>query len=150
MIATPPLPQSRADSLIAMPKRRISDTVWDYPVGGSSVAIPLESMDGAESFLLDLWTSKYSLRKRTYQNRFSRAIILVRLDIHTRPHRNPDNTMIASPHIHIYKEGFGDRWAEAVPRDRFRDLDDPLKTLTDFMDFCNIVQKPSFGGHLIP
>ncbi len=39
-------------------------------------------------------------------------------------------------------EGFGDKWAFAVPTERFENLGDPWRTLDDFMRFCNIVEPP--------
>ena len=59
-----------------------------------------------------------------------------------RRHRNPDGEEIGSPHRHVYREGFGDKWAYSPPTDRFADLDDPWRTLEDFMQFCNIVEPP--------
>lgn len=66
----------------------------------------------------------------------------MRLDLGGAPHRNPDDEEIMSPHLHICREGFGDKWAIAVPDDAFRDLTDIWATLEDFLRFCNITQPP--------
>ena len=68
-------------------------------------------------------------------------MILARLDFGP-PHRNPDGEEIGSPHLHLYQEGFGDKWACPVPQDRFPNLSDPQLMLKDFVHFCNIVKPP--------
>jgi hypothetical protein len=142
------LTQAEADGLIAMRKRRIDDRVWLYPGLGGSVTVPLESVDGREDFLLDVYRARIDLLKGTYQNRARHVVVLVRLDFGGKPHRNPDGEEIASPHLHIYREGYGDKWAYPVPADRFSNLQDAWLTLQDFMRFCNIVEQPTFSRGL--
>ena len=74
--------------------------------------------------------------------------MLVRLDFGGKPHRNPDGEEIASPHLHIYREDFGDKWAHSVPADSFPNTQDAWRTLNDFMRFCNIVEPPVFNRGL--
>ena len=71
-------------------------------------------------------------------------IILVRLDFGGPPHRNPDGEEIGCPHLHTYREGYGDKWAAEVPTDKFSDLSDLWTTLGDFMTLCNVVKPPNF------
>ena len=80
--------------------------------------------------------------KGTYQNRGRHSVVLVRLDFGGKPHRNPDERRIGSPHLHLYQEGYGDQWAFPVPSDRFTDMADAWQTLQDFMQYCNIVGPP--------
>jgi Family of unknown function (DUF6978) len=80
--------------------------------------------------------------KGTYQNRTRGVVILVRLDFGGRPHRNPDGTEVASPHLHLFREGYADKWAFDVPTDRFPHLSDRWLTLDDFMSYCNIATPP--------
>ena|SRR5579872_4183508 len=138
------LTQAEADGLITMQKRRTDDREWQYPGTGGSVTVPLESIDGREDFLLDVRRARIDLVKRTYQNRARSVVVLVRLDFGGRPHRNPDGEEIASPHLHIYREGFGDRWAYPVSAERFPNIQDAWLTVYDFMEFCNIVEQPTF------
>lgn len=142
------LTQAEAEILIAMEKQRIDDNRWDYPSLGGSISIPLVSSDKREDFLLDISRGKIDLLKGTYQNRSRQITVLVRLDFGGRPHRNPDDEEIPSPHLHIYREGYGDKWAVPVPTDRFHDMNDLWKTLEDFMRFCNITQQPSIDRGL--
>ena len=76
------------------------------------------------------------------QNRGRQVVVLVRLDLGGAPHRNPDDVEVPAPHLHVYREGYGDKWAMAVPRDRFRDLADVWTALEDFLRFCNVTQPP--------
>ena len=136
------LTQSEADVLLAMEKIRADSAELDYPSLGGRVTAPLVSVDGREQFFLDLRRGRIDLGKGTYQNRGRHVAILARLDFGGPPHRNPDGQEIGSPHLHLYREGFGDRWALPVPSDRFPNLDDPWLTLADFMWYCNITQPP--------
>jgi hypothetical protein len=101
------LTQAEAEALIAMEKHRFDDARWDYPGLGGSINIPLVSSDKREDFLLDISRGKIDLLKGTYQNRSRQIVVLVRLDFGGRPHRNPDDEEIPSPHLHIYREGYG-------------------------------------------
>lgn len=138
------LTQLQADALIAMEKRCAHADPIDYPEFGGHVAAPLLSSDGRENFLLDVHRSKIDLRKGTNQLRAHQAIVLVRLDFGGRPHRNPDDEEISSPHIHIYREGFGDKWALRLPDGIFRNIEDHWKTLEDFMAYCRVIEPPNF------
>lgn len=76
------------------------------------------------------------------QNRGRQVVVLVRLDLGGAPHRNPDDTEVPAPHLHIYREGYGDKWAIAVPAEHFRDTGDRWATLEDFLRYCNVTQPP--------
>lgn len=105
------LTQAEADSLIAMEKHRLDDTVVLFPGPGERISIPLTSQDKRENFMLDVTRSQIKLTKATYQNRARQAIVLMRLDLDGPPHRNPDDTEIPCPHLHVYRKGYGDKWA---------------------------------------
>jgi hypothetical protein len=134
------LTQAEADALIAMPKRQADDEWRDYPGLGGAVSVPLVSMDRREAFLLDIHRAYIDLEKGTYQNRARRAIVLARLDFGAQPHRNPDGEEIACPHLHVYREGHGDRWAIPLPEEAFRDPDDRWALFEDFVGYCNIIE----------
>lgn len=136
------LTQAEADALIAMEKRRVTDERVDFPMGGQSVVLPLQSTDRREQFLLDLSRGRIDLLKVKMQNRGRQVVVLVRLDLGGAPHRNPDDTEIAAPHLHVYREGYGDKWAIEVPRERFRNVSDAWTTLEDFLRYCNVTQPP--------
>ncbi len=136
------LTQAEADALIAMEKHRAIEDRSDFPMGGQSLVLPLQSSDKREQFLLDLSRGRIDLLKVKMQNRGRQVVVLVRLDLGGAPHRNPDDEEIPAPHLHVYREGYGDKWAIPVPADRFRATGDLWATLEDFMRFCNITQPP--------
>lgn len=136
------LTQAEADALTVMEKHRMDNTRWNYPGLGGSVIIPLISTDKRENFLLDVSRGKIDLAKGTYQNRSRQVIVLVRLDFGGQLHRNPDGKEIPSPHLHIYREGYGAKWACPIPIDKFPNISDLWQTLEDFMKFCNITKPP--------
>jgi hypothetical protein len=142
------LTQDEVDLLIAMKKFKINDDKWDYPGLGGSVTIPLVSEDKRENFLLDIYRGRIDLSKGTYQNRSRQVVLLVRLDFGGQPHRNPDQEEVSSPHLHIYREGYGDKWAVPVPLDKFPNVSDLWQTMNDFMIYCNIVEQPNLNKGL--
>lgn len=109
------LTQDEADKLIEMEKRCVDEKEWTFPVPGDRIAIPLSSLDKRESFMLDVTRAQIKLTKATYQNRARAAVILMRLDLNGPPHRNPDGEEVVCPHLHIYREGYGDKWAIPAP-----------------------------------
>jgi hypothetical protein len=136
------LTQAEADALIAMEKHRATEDRSDFPMGGQSLVLPLQSADKREQFMLDLSRGRIDLLKVKMQNRGRQVVVLVRLDLGGAPHRNPDNEEVPAPHLHVYREGFGDKWAVPVSAEQFRDTGDVWMTLEDFLRFCNITQPP--------
>jgi len=136
------LAQDEADALLAVGKQRSDSVERDYPGLGGNLSAPLVSVDGREHFFLDIRRGRLNLRKRTYQNRGRQVIVLARLDFEGPPHRNPDGEEIGSTHLHLYREGYGDKWAYPVPPEQFPNQDDPWLMLDDFMRYCRIVEPP--------
>jgi hypothetical protein len=143
------LTQAEADALIAMEKHSIGEESWDYPLPGASICIPLASPDRRENFLLDVSRGRIDLLKGTYQERGRQVVPLVRLDFGGPPRRNPDQTEVACPHLHIYEEGYADKWARPVPLDRFSNLNDSWLTLDEFMRYCNVTKQPIIQQRLL-
>lgn len=136
------LTQDEADKLMAMTKRSVDEKDWLFPPPGESIAIPLTSLDKREGFMLDVTRARIKLTKANYQNRARAAIILIRLDLDGPPHRNPDGKEVPCPHLHIYREGFGDKWAEPAPPDKYPNTRDLFSTFEAFMQQCNITDPP--------
>lgn len=136
------LTQEEANVLIAMEKHRANEDRSDFPMRGQSLTLPLQSADRREQFLLDLSRARIDLQKVKMQNRGRQVVVLVRLDLGGAPHRNPDGEEISVPHLHLYREGFGDKWAMPLPLDQFRNAADVRMTFEDFLLFCNITQPP--------
>jgi len=136
------LTQAEADALISMEKSRVDEQEYEFLGLGGAVTIPLVSKDKRENFMLDISRGRIDLAKVKYQNRARQVVILVRLDLSGQIHRNPDEEEIPCPHIHIYREGYGDKWAMHIPEDRFPKITDHWQTLEDFMRFCDIIEPP--------
>ena len=136
------LTQSEADGLLAMEKHRADQEQRPFPGLGQVVQIPLLSADRREAFVLDLSRGRVDLAKVTYQNRAQKMVVLVRLDLAGSPHRNPDGEEVPCPHLHVYREGWGDKWAYPPEAVRFPDLSDEWAALDAFMSYCNITKMP--------
>jgi hypothetical protein len=92
--------------------------------------------------VLDVSRSQIKLAKATFQNRARQAIVLMRLDLDGPPHRNPDGSEILCPHLHTYREGYGDKWAIPAPVDRYPNTLDLYVTFEAFMAHCNVTNPP--------
>lgn len=150
------LTQSEADALITMQKKKATNAHCDFPSSGEILTIPIISIDERESFLIDVnRRGKIKLTKCTYQERYQEIIILFRLDIDGPAHPNPDvlsvplsylaphnGQIIPCPHLHMYVEGFMDKWVIPTPADKFPNTSDLYRTLYDFFSYCNVVELP--------
>ena len=135
------LTQSEADALLRMNKFRVDNASHTFPDLGGHIEIALRSENHRESFSLDISRRRIALTTK-YQTRGRQSLVLVRLDFNS-PHRNPDESEVGVPHLHLYREGYGDKWAYAVPADMLKNPADAWQVLTDFMAYCHIVEPPT-------
>lgn len=139
------LKQAEADAFIKLEKHDDSKGCHlQLPDLGGKLSVPLLCINKREAFNLDITRGRIDLLKETKQLRSRQVIVLLRLDLGGAPHRNPDDEEIPSPHLHIYREGYGDKWAIPVPVEAFKNLANRWQTLLDFMIYCNITQTPNF------
>ena len=151
--------QSEADALIKLPKIKNSSDSYDFPLPGKNLTISIISQDERENFLIDINRGRIQLKKCTYQERYQTIIILVRLDVDGPSHTNPEvvdaplpsltpynGQTIDCPHLHLYVEGFMDKWAIPAPNSNFPDTTDLYRTLQDFFRYCNVVEPPKISG----
>lgn len=136
------LTQQEADALLVLEKYDFSNDEYKFPYLGGTLRLSLQSMDKKETFNLDVTRGYIALEKITFQTRARKAVVLVRLDIDGPPHRNPDGEEIGCPHIHLYREGYGDKWAYPLPDELKCVLDNPYNLLDKFMNYCHIIGKP--------
>lgn len=116
---------------------------------GDHLKLEAKSIDTRESFLFDVnRRGRLRLSKCTYQERYAVVEVLIRLDVDGPPHVNPDGNDVPCPHIHVYRESFGDKWAEPMPSD-FTDTTDLAKTLEEFLTYCHVVEFPEIQRSLI-
>jgi hypothetical protein len=142
------LTQDEADALLVMKKVFVQPETISFPPGLDE-SYELISTDKKEQFFLDISRASIKISKLKFQNRARRSIVLVRLDIDGAPHTNPDGQRMAGTHIHLYKEGYEDKWAYPVDSAKFKNLTDPQQVYDDFCIFCNIVQPSPTQGALI-
>ena len=153
------LTQAEAESLIATEKRFEEPVPFIYlPEPGENLTFPLVSLDGQESFLLDVRHGRLeesSPDKWRLQLRYEDEV-LVRLETggptHTNPKQSPNRRMasyagrqITTPHIQIYMEGEVRLWAFPPPPE-FTALDDIHVTWREFLRYCNLIETPSLMG----
>ena len=149
------LTQSAANNLLKTPKMKKSGDGYGFPRPGEKLTIPIISHDEQEDLLIDVSRGRIRLTKCTYQERYQQTIILLRLDPGYAPHHNPgtvdvplpclapyNGRIIECPHLHVYIEGFMDKWAIPALDDEFPDTTNLYATLLDFFRYCNIVEPP--------
>ena len=135
------LKTSEALALLKREKFYEEDKSYDFPLQGNVLSLEIFSHKPERiSFLLDISRKSFSLKKCTFQHRVYTSIILARLDLGSR-HRNPDNTEIQGPHLHVYNEMFGDKWAYPLSAE-FSNPEDMFLTLDQFMNYCHVIKKP--------
>jgi hypothetical protein len=140
--------QAEADVLLAAPKRFLGSELIKLPPG-ISMSRELEALELRERFLLDVWRGTIRLSKYRYQTRARVATILARLDVAGAPHTNPDGTLIGPTHLHLYREGFEDRWAFEIDPAVFTEPQEIVTTFLDFCSFCNVTDVPTVQGELL-
>jgi hypothetical protein len=147
------LEQQEAERLMRMDKIVAENIQYVFPAPHEQLRIPLVSVNGQERFLLDINRGKRRSFKCTYQERYSVVTVLVRLDMNPSRHINPrvlfppvgfekyNGTQFDSAHLHLYVEGWDDKWAIPASIEGFTDptgMSELTKNLTRFLVYCNI------------
>ncbi|MHB8652572.1 MAG: DUF6978 family protein [Terriglobia bacterium] len=140
------LTQAEADQFMQMLKHFVRPPATISIPPGADDTYELADSNDREKFLLDVWRGTLRLSKLKLQNRVRAAVVLVRLDVDGAPHTNPDGTRLAGTHIHLFKEGYDDKWAYPADSKKFTLLSDPGKTFHDFCAYCKIESPPPFQG----
>lgn len=102
-----------------------------------------------ETFLLDIWRGTLRLTKLKFQNRVRSVIVLVRLCVNGAPHTNPDGQHLPGTHLHLFREGYDDKWAIPVDVNKFTLLSSPGKTFHEFCAYCHIESPPPVQGVIV-
>lgn len=114
------------------------------PNNGGKITRIIKSFCEKEDFILNIERGKINLSKVKYQSRYKKTnTILVRIDTNGPRHQNPDGQYINCPHIHIYKEGYGDRWAYKLDENIFSDINNLAALLNDFLKYFNVNKVPN-------
>lgn len=144
------LAQHEADVLLAMEKHRVHDNALIFPARGGRAETELQSPNGRNQFLLYVGRGYAEYRNVSMHNRTGENVVLARLDIGGPAHRNPDDEEIPCPHLHLYSEVDGYKWAIPLPPECFTPASDPYRTLDEFMSYCNITRPPRIQRGLFP
>ena len=150
------LTQSEADALFAMPKKPKSTNGMTFPHAGGKLLAEFVSLDGREVFLFNITRGSIEVSKCTYQKQARQVEILRRLDIGGSAHPNPEVEVvpldflvsyngieILCPHLHIYVEGFADKWAIPAPDDLINPNADLYAVMERFLRYCNVQEMPN-------
>ena len=136
------LTQQEGDALLQMEKINVGAAEIDLPDLGGSIELKFSGNEGHEEFIINFAKHSINLLKRNHHLRGRKVIGIARLDLFGPPHRNPDGAEIGPEHIHLYREGFGLKWAYDIPANDFTNLQDTHQTLEDFMRYCHVTQPP--------
>lgn len=102
----------------------------------------INSSVSKETFLLDFYRGGFELSRYTVNKRFRQTIIMLRYDNGGR-HTNPDGVSFEGKHVHLYREGFNDKFAFPVYEIGINDTD-PMETIfRKIMLYCNVRKIPS-------
>lgn len=139
------LSQKEADSLIEELKEiRELNGPMPFPQPGSYQKLDLVSSDGEHSYIVDIQRKGYInyIKKCTYQSRFRKDVILLRLDVEGPEHTNPSGEKLPSTHLHVYREGLDDKFAIPAPPE-FSNTDDLIQTMIDFLVYFKTTNTDS-------
>ncbi len=152
------LTQAEADRLLHLPKAFIDQAPIEFalvePMDNERV---LRSIDRREEFLLTIERGNRNRLRLKYQTRTRNVIILARLELNGRRHRNPQGSpykpgqWLSGTHIHLYREGFEDRIAyelQDAPDWVAGNTTDGIPVLEHFLRYCAVSQWPSIQTSL--
>lgn len=143
------LTQAEADQLMQMVKHFVRGPAWITIPPGADNTYELAGSDDRERFLLDVWRGTLRLAKLKFQNRSRTIVVLARLDVDGAPHTNPDGQRLSGTHLHLFKEGYDDRWAYPLDSNVFTLLSDPGTTFQQFCVFCKVESPPPIQGVIV-
>ena len=136
------LTQIEADMLISMLKESLEKNI-EIPINKANRTEfeVVEVADKKEKFIINIARKGINNQAMTYQARHPRTgEILLRLDINPSTfHRNPDGEKIEGNHLHVFTEGFGEKYAIPfeVKSNNFHDL------CMEFFERFNLIDKPN-------
>ena len=146
------LTQDEANRLLKLEKAFTSGEVIEFQMSSAfQQTHDLHSRDRREQFLLDVERGGRTRARLKFQTRARRTIVLARIDIGGKAHRNLDHyphrpgERFTGVHIHLYREGFGDRVAylpEDLSEFRVPGIPHDLDWLGAFFDYCPIIDRP--------
>ena len=134
-------------------EKQFKDPAYKFPIQGTILSLEAEGVARHTEYLMDINRKLCTLTRITYQNRVQKTVTLLRLDIDTKLHKNPDGKIIGGTHLHIYKEGYDTAWAYELDDPILRDINpnfnpndlncnDMERRFEAFSRLCNFVNYP--------
>lgn len=102
----------------------------------------INSTVNKETFQLDFYRGSFELSKFTINNRYRSTIILLRYDNGGR-HTNPDGVLFEGPHVHLYREGYNDKFAFPISEVNIETSDTIEEIFKKILQFCNVAKVPT-------
>ncbi|MGH9352164.1 MAG: DUF6978 family protein [Terriglobia bacterium] len=143
------LTQAEADYLMGVVKHFVRAPASITIPPGVDETFELADPNDRERFSLDIWRGTLRLSKLKFQHRVRTVIVLARLDVDGAPHTNPDGQRLSGSHMHLFREGYDDRWAYPVDTNSFTLLTESGKTFHEFCAFCSIESPPPVQGVIV-
>lgn len=131
------LTQEKFNELMSLEKF-IEAKKYLLPGQNEKNSVSVSDVNGYEKFILDVNRKGSFENKCTIQTRYINegTTIIVCLDINGPEHMNPDGRILSRNHIHIYKEGFEDKYAYDLDEfdwDLFQNI---FSLILLFADYC--------------
>lgn len=116
------------------------------PGANEASSVPIGAVNSRETFSLDISRKSTIVlsRKKLQERLVPNNDLMIRLEIDSKPHMNPDGTKVSRNHIHIFKEGYGLSWAYELSQFSdilFKETDNFNTVFYDFCKYCNISVK---------
>ena len=74
------------------------------PINNEMASFRARGINTQSDYLIDINRKRCIITRITFQNRVETSVVLLRLDIDTKPHRNPDGEIIGGTHLHISRK----------------------------------------------
>lgn len=140
------LTQGEAERSLNMLKKSLTKTI-DFPSAGSSQEFKVVGDTKNDLFVINIYRGRIKKAKYNFGARIQKDNTIL-LELHigaTNIHINPDGEKIEGSHWHIYKEGYGRRFAFIA-----EDLNDAnfVENTIKFFDKFNLIEKPDVNYQL--
>lgn len=135
--------QAEYDYLMAQDKA-FEDSVSPIQLGPAPInwTRQINSLVNKEIFMLDFYRGSFELSKYTLNKRYRQTVILLRYDNGGR-HTNPDGISFDGSHVHLYREGFGEKFAFPVVEVGVSNTDAMEIVFGKIMQYCNVKKIPT-------
>lgn len=120
-----------------------TDKRIDIPVGAKKEHLNLARTEEPNDNIMRIYIKrgKRNINKCSFNVVYNKSITLLRLDIEPgRLHQNPDGRDVPNPHLHIYRDGYDDRYAIPAP-ECFTDTSNLAQSLYDLLGYSKVINR---------